>query len=137
MAEAYGNILDPPGFKTVAEVKPGDILASYSPPPLVKGGTLSSGQGLVAAGTVMALNTSTKKYVPYVAAGPNGTGNPTGVLYEPVDTALGDKLGNIIMGGQLKRDKLIGLDAGAITALNGRVIDRSTEASNVGDIFAF
>lgn len=137
MAEAYGNILDPPGFKTVTEVKPGDILASYSPPPLIKSGTFGSGQGLLVAGLVVARNTVTKKYVPYVSAGANGAGTPIGVLLQGVDTSLGDKLGNIIMGGQVKIEKLTGLDAGAVTALNAREITRAGVAGTAGNYLAF
>jgi len=144
MVDATGNILEVPGTSQVAEVKPGDVLASYSPPPLIKGGTVKAGQGLIAAGTLMALEVSSKKYVKYVGG---GTADPAvGVLYEAVDTGSGgappagtnkDRLGNIIMRGTVKLDKLTGYDAGARDDLNGRVINRSTEAGDAGDYLAF
>jgi hypothetical protein len=139
MAEAYGNTLVPPGTSQVAEVKPGDVLASYSPPPLIKGGTIKGGAGLLAAGTVMGLEAATKKYIAYTDT---GAGDPAvGVLMEAVDTGAaspaGDKLGNIIMRGTVKMDKLTGYDAAALADLNGRVINRSTEGSNAGDYIAF
>jgi hypothetical protein len=125
MADAYGNPLDPPGTSQVAEVKPGDILASYARF-TQKGVTLKGGQGVLAAGTVLGRETATKKYLAYDDANsPAGIGVAKGVLRENVDTgpsgAPKDKLGNIIMSGIVKYSKLVGYDANAGTDLNGRV----------------
>ena len=119
MAEAWGNILDPPGFKVVAEVKPGDILYALGHGIIKKGVTLLSGQGVIAAGTVIARQTASKKYVVYNNAGSGGAEVADGILAEAVDTASGDKLGNVYFGGAFKLDKLTGLDSNAIADLNG------------------
>jgi len=124
MAEAFGNILDPPGTGQVAEVKPGDILASYARF-TQKGVTIKGGQGLLAAGTVLGRETSTKKYLAYNDSNsPAGIGVARGVLRENVETGTGgtakDKLGNIIMSGIVKYSKLVGIDANGIADLNAR-----------------
>jgi hypothetical protein len=118
---AYGNVLETPGHSQVAEVKPGDILAAYGAGILKKGVTVKTGQGVLAAGTVLGRETATKKYLAYDNANsPAGIGVARGVLMESVDTSDGDKLVNIIYGGTLKLSKLTGLDSNAITDLNGR-----------------
>lgn len=125
MPEAYGDVLYTPGTTTTAEVKPGDILAAMGAGILKKGVTIKGGQGLLAAGTVLGRETATKKYLAYNNAdSPAGIGVARGVLFEGVNTGsaspAGDMLGNIIYGGTLKLSKLTGLDANAITDLNGR-----------------
>lgn len=82
-----------------------------------KGVTLAAGQGILPAGTVLALNTSTKRYVVYANGGSNGTGTPVGILRRAVDTSSGEQQGNIVIQGILKLSLVSGADSGAITAL--------------------
>jgi hypothetical protein len=121
--DQFGDVLVPPGISSVAEVKPGDIWASKTGSEYVKGRTIKKvGAGaVIAAGTVMARETATKKYVVYADGGSGGAEVAKGVLLESVDTSTGEKLGNIVFGKAiLKLSKLTGLDAAAITDLNGR-----------------
>jgi hypothetical protein len=124
MAEAWGNVLDPPQTGVVAEVKPGDILAAMGHGIIKKGVTIKGGQGLLVAGQAIARETATKKYVKYATGGSGGADVCKGFLMEAVETGTGgtskDKLANIVEGGTLKRSKLTDLDAAAITDLNGR-----------------
>lgn len=122
MADAYGNVMTgPSGITQVAEVKPVEIL--FSTTRLIqKGVTMEPNRGVVVGGTVLARLTASGRYVPYApGAATDGSATAVGVLRQSVDTdgAL-PKQGNIVLGGVLKADALIGLDAGAVTALNGR-----------------
>lgn len=125
MAEHEGNVLRPPGITPGQSYQPKEILASYARF-TQKGVTLLGGQGVLEAGTVLGRVTATKKYKPYASGNSDGTETPLGVLRESVDTGTSaggnaeDKLGNIVISGILKNSLLIGLDAGAVTALNGR-----------------
>lgn len=120
MADAWGNILEPPHEGALSEVKPGDIIAAMGAGILEKGVTIEAGQGLIAAGTVLGYKTATKKYVVYATGNTDGSGTARGILREAVDATSVDKLGNLIMGGTLKLSNLTGLDNDAITDLNGR-----------------
>jgi len=116
MADAEGNVLHVPGTSAKATYQPKEILASYARY-TQKGVTLAQGQGLLAAGTVLYRNSSTKKYT----ATASGNGAAKGVLRRDVDTTDEDKLANIVMSGILKNSLLVGLVSQAITDLNGRV----------------
>ena len=131
MAAAVGN-LPVPSTGAVTEYKPKEIMASYSPPPFIKGRTIKKvgGGGAIAAGTVLARETATKKWIAYNNGGGGGAEVAKGVLLEDVDTTAGDVLGNIVFEGQLKYSLLVGLDANGIADLNGRV---DTDA----DLFIF
>lgn len=120
MADREGNILRPPGTGQTAEVKPTEILASYARL-YQKGRTFKAGNGVIEAGTVVARETATKKYVPYNDAGAGGAEVAKGVLRMAIDTTDEDKLGDVVFGGILKNSKMIGLDAAAVTDLNGRI----------------
>lgn len=130
MAEGHGDVLYVPKTGAVAEVKPGDVLASYSPPPFIKGGTIKGGQGLIAAGTVMAYETATKKYVKYNNGGSGGAEIAKCVIRDAVQTGTGgapptgtdeDKLADLIFVGILKSANLVGWDANAVADLEARV----------------
>lgn len=138
MPDAFGTI-PVPGTTVKALVKPGDILASYSPPPLIKGGVIASGQtstgattGIVSAGQVLDYNTGTKKYI-ITAAGTAAVG----ILLQDVDTSGGDALGNVILSGTVKKMKIIGFGGtpGTITGLSARTIVRSV--GNADDYVKF
>ena len=114
MPDAFGTI-PAPGSTVVAEARPDTILASYSPPPLIKGGTIKANQtstgaatGIVAAGQALDYEVATKKYVLTVA----GTA-AVGVLLQAVDTSKGDALGNVVFSGTLKAKKVRGFGATA------------------------
>ncbi len=124
---AFGNIA-PPSYSQKAEVKPGDILASYSPPPLIKGVTIvknttagPNGDGKIPAGTLLGRITASKKYGEYADAAGDGRGVARGVLLQSVDISQSDQLGNIVYRGTLKYSKLRGRDTAADTDLNARI----------------
>lgn len=80
------------------------------------------------AGTVLARNTTSGFYQPYVASGPSGTGTAACVLFaDAIFLSTGEnRLAQGIFGGGLYQTQLIGLDAGAITNLGAKsVIDAS------------
>jgi hypothetical protein len=108
-----------PSRDTTAALFQKEILYAYSPPPLKKGCTLRPGSGLIAAGTVLERHTASKQLQPRT-----GTNTCVGILYQSADTGgVGSTApvgGNIIQSGVLKLDQLVGLDATAITDLNGR-----------------
>jgi hypothetical protein len=121
MAENTGNVIKVPSNSSVAEVKPGEIIASYARF-TQKGVTLKGGQGTLVAGTVLGKETATKKYLAYNDGNsPAGIGVARGVLRQTVDTTDGDVLGNLVVSGILKNDQIIGEDANAIADLNARV----------------
>jgi Bacteriophage lambda head decoration protein D len=131
MPDAYGNVVKVPGTSGTSEVKPAEILYSYAKF-TQKGVTLAGGQGLLAGGTVLGRVTATKKYVAYTDGATGGAGSDTarGVLRQPVDTSKGDVPGNIVISGILKRSKLVGLTAAAVTDLDAR-------EDTVNDILSF
>lgn len=80
--------------------------------------------GYIPSGVLLALNTSTQKLVPYVAAGANGTGTPLGFLYNdtavPADLTRSPAVATlgafcVVLTAKLPSGN--GLDAGAKTAL--------------------
>ncbi len=91
-----------------------------------KGVTLGSGQGVLAAGTVLGMRTSDKKYYAYDNAKGDGTQVARGVLRRPVDTgntvsAANDQVSNIVIAGILKWGLVVGADAAALTDLGATV----------------
>jgi hypothetical protein len=121
MAEGFGDVLVTPGLTSVAEVKPGDVIAAMGQGILVKGVTLLADQGTLAAGTVLGQITASEKYVAYDDDGTDdGRRVARGVLLETVNTTGSDKLGNIIYGGVLKNSALVGIDANGVADLNAR-----------------
>jgi hypothetical protein len=92
-----------------------------------KGVTLGSGQGVLAAGTVLAQKTADKKYYAYNNANGDGTQVARGVLRRPCDTgvtvsAANDQVSNIVIAGILKWNMVVGADAAALTDL-GMTVD--------------
>lgn len=91
-----------------------------------KGVTIASGQGVLAAGTVLGMKTSDKKYYAYSNAASNGVETARGVLRRAVDTgvtvsAANDQVSNIVIAGILKLSKVVGSDAAALTDLGATV----------------
>jgi hypothetical protein len=118
MAENTGNVIHVPSQSSVAEVKPGEIIASYARF-TQKGITLEAGQ-VLAAGTVMGKVTASKKYAAYNNSNSDGTEVARGVLRQDVDTSDGERQGNLVVSGILKLDQITGSDANALTDLNAR-----------------
>jgi hypothetical protein len=85
-----------------------------------KGVTLAANQGIIPAGTVLAQNTTTKRYHVYTNGGSTGLGTPVGILRRAVNTNTGEQQGNIVITGALKLALVSGADSNAITALNAR-----------------
>lgn len=73
-------------------------------------------------GTIVALNSSTSKWVVYVSGGSNDTATPRGVLtYDLVSTAATDYAARILVSGVVNQNRLIvdadGTPGGSVTAL--------------------
>ncbi len=122
---AFGNVV-PPTFSQKAEVKPGDILASYDRL-IQKGVTFvkntaagPAADGVIPAGQLVGRITASKKYGEYSEAAGDGRNVARGVLRQSIDVSKSDVLGNVVYGGVLKYSKLRGHDAGALTDLNAR-----------------
>lgn len=91
-----------------------------------KGVTVGSGQGVLAAGTVIGQKTSDKKYYAYDNAKSDGTQVARGVLRRAVDTGttvsvVNDQVSNIVIAGILKLNMVVGADAAALTDLGATV----------------
>jgi Bacteriophage lambda head decoration protein D len=74
------------------------------------------------AGTVLGQVTSSGQFKPYVSSATDGSQVAVGILseYADVDTAGNGGEIAVIVGGALYKDRLIGLDSTAITALAAR-----------------
>lgn len=116
MADREGNVLRPPGMGEVAEVKGDEILGSYARF-TQKGLTLKADSGVLEAGTVLKMSSTSKKYDGATAAnvGAAGTGTVVGVLRKGVDTTGADKLANYVPSGVIKASKLKWADGTPLT----------------------
>lgn len=129
--EQLGNEIPVPGFSEGGYLDDYEIMASMKGGFTQVGVTLASGQGILPAGTVIAQVTSTGKFVVYDDDGTDdGRRVARGVLRKRVDTTDGDVHGNMVIAGIVYNSKLSGMDANAITDLNGR-------ADTVTDRFRF
>jgi hypothetical protein len=130
--QGFGNLVPAPQLSYIDEITPIEIL--FSTVGLQqKGMTIKAGQGKILAGTAMARETATKKWVKYNDAGSGGFEICRGFLRDTVDTgSTGDPeyLGNIVNAGMLRNSKLVGVDAAAIADLNAR-------QDTVQDLFQF
>jgi hypothetical protein len=121
MATQYEKLPVPGFFSPTGDYTDPEIL--YSTAGFTqKGVTVGSGQGVLAAGTVIGQKTSDKKYYAYNNAHADGTEVARGVLRRAVDTgttvsAANDQVSNIVIQGILKYQMLVGLDNGALTDL--------------------
>ena len=118
------NEIKLPGITETAQQNDNEIFYAMKPAPLIKGGTVAKiGAGLIIqSGQVMsrltAVGVNQGKLEPYTGAGGQVA---VCVLQLGVSTVAADQLGSVVFGGVLKLNKLIGLDAAAITALGGTV----------------
>lgn len=129
-----GNVLAAPAINLVPAfgagwqanfTKDDELLYSTNGGFTQKGVTLAPGQGILPLGTLLARSTVDKLWYAYQTGGANGLGAPHGVLRQSVDTGAAGTtrrlLGNIVIAGILKNDKVSGADAAAVTALGARV----------------
>lgn len=74
------------------------------------------------AGTVLGIVTATGRLKVYASGSSDGSQNPVGVLEMTVTVSSDGSDGEVayIIKGTLYKDRLIGMDAGAITALGAR-----------------
>ncbi len=124
MATAYER-LPVPGFTSPT--------STYTDPEILystagftqKGVTLAPGQGVLAAGTLLAQKTSDKLYYAYNNSGTGGLDTARGVLRRPADTGTSNtgpaQQGNLVIQGILKLNQLVGVDAAALTDLGATV----------------
>lgn len=124
MTTVYENIPAPGFTSPTKEYTDPEILYSYARF-TQKGVTLAAGQGILPAGCVVGRKTADKKWYVYDNGASDGTQVARGVLRRAVDTGSEgdpDQLGNIVISGILKLDKLSGADSAALTDL-GAVTD--------------
>ncbi len=99
---------------------PGKILiADDNYGPVRKTLTIAAGADLV-SGTIMGRITASGKLTAYAAGNADGSENPVAVLMEDAAAAAGDAEAVTGFAGVYKKDNVIGLDAAAETALEGR-----------------
>lgn len=115
MAEQIEN-LPVPGY-TQGEVVPQDDVLYSTHRFTQKGVTVKAGEGVLPAGTVLARQTSTKKYVKYASGGSDGANVAVGILRKAIDVTDEDKFGNIVISGILKRTVVSSANTGGISAV--------------------
>ena len=116
-------------LENLSNIGVGDVVVTGGPGPgtpytVTFGGALAdtnvaqmtaSGASLT-GGTTPAVNVTTA-----TAGGTAATNKAVGILRNSVDVGAAGALADVVLGGIVKRDKIIGLDAQAISDLNGRV----------------
>lgn len=115
MASREGNVILAPGFSRGTEVKPKEILYSYSR--LLQKGVTLMDQGVYEAGTALAYDSGSKKYRKATTAA-----ETVGFLRIATDSSGHPKLANIVLGGVVRTSAIILngaalADAAAATAL--------------------
>jgi len=140
VADREGNVLKVPSTSQKAEVKGQEILASYARF-TQKGVTLAGSQGVLEAGTLLARNSSTKKYVKYDNDGANDTDVCRGVLRNAVDTGSTDILANIVVSGIVKA-ALVATNNSFASGVSdadylAAVVDLNGRLDTVSDMFIF
>lgn len=121
--EYLGNAVPAPGITDGPTLTDTEILYStqgYTQ----KGVTIKPGVGVLPAGCVLGQVTATKLWTVYDDNASDGTEVARGFLRQAVDagtSATGARVtGNIVVRGIVKYSQLSGLDANAVTDLNGR-----------------
>ncbi|MDF2568629.1 MAG: Bacteriophage lambda head decoration protein [Sporomusa sp.] len=111
-----------PGQSDVATYQPIEIRAitGYE---LSLAATLAPTTAELAAGTVLGQITASKLYVPYKKTATDGSEVAKLILAETVLASTAPQNVTTYAKGVFYTNKLIGLDADGITALNARVID--------------
>lgn len=122
MVDQIGNEIPAPGVYRGKTVPNDEILYSYTGRFTQKGVTLKPGQGVLHAGTVLARDNASKKYVKYSSGGSGGHNVAVGILRKTVDTGTDVNapayLGNIVISGILRLDKVSSANGGVSAVTN-------------------
>lgn len=96
-----------------------------------------AGAATYPAGLLVALNTSTKKLVPYVAAGVNGTDRPVTVLtYEITAAGAGDIALRMLQAGTVRADYLYTAAAPGTLGITDQVLLGNLQDNNIATVFS-
>lgn len=120
-----------PGYGSTLSNDPTAILAS-SHGYVVMNVTVKAGEGEVAKGTVLGIETASGKYVKYDDAASDGSEVAKAIIADKVDATSNDQLVAVYIKGVFHKSKLTGYDANALTDLNGRVV--GVEGGSATDI---
>ena len=118
-----------PGYCTASTNDPTAILASAHGW-IVINVTILSGEGEIAKGTVLGIDTTSGKYAKYTDGQSDGTEVAKAIAADEVDATSGDKLVAAYIRGAFVVSKLTGYDAAALTDLNGRLIGKVGGGTN-------
>jgi hypothetical protein len=116
---------------TITNIDNGDI---FFPGAEFDDGLLTfAAEGTVLAGTILAVDSSTLKYVPFVKGGTtNGNGIPKAVIsYDVTATAAGDEAVRPGISGKVREDKLIIAADGDGSNVDKAVLDQLRDYSIV------
>jgi len=110
-----------PGYGSTISNDPTAILAS-SHGYIVINVTIKSGEGELAKGTVLGIETASGKYVAYDDGASDGSQVAQAILADTVDATSSDQLVAAYIRGLFVLARLTGYDAAALTDLKGRRI---------------
>ena len=110
-----------PGYGSTLSNDPTAILASAHGW-IVLNITIKAGEGVVAKGTVLGIETATGKYVAYDDAASDGSQVAQAIIADEVDATTYDQLVAAYVRGLFVLSKLTGYDAAALVDLKGRRI---------------
>ena len=118
-----------PGYGTTLTNDPTAILASgYGW--IVINVTIKAGEGELAKGTVLGIETASAKYVAYDDTAIDGSAVAKAIIADEVDATTYDQLVAAYIRGAFVESKLTGYDAAALVDLNGRLIGVEGGGSN-------
>lgn len=118
-----------PGYGSTVTNTPTAILAS-SYGYIVINVTIKSGEGEVAKGTILGIETSSEKYVKYVNGGSGGEEVAKAIIADEVDATSGDQLVAAYIRGAFVVSKLTGVGASTVGDLNARLIGKVGGGTN-------
>lgn len=117
-----------PGYGSTLSNDPTAILASAHGY-IIQNVTIKSGEGVLAKGTVLGIETASEKYVAYDDGAADGSQVAKAILADKVDATSDDQLVAVYIRGAFLVSKLTGYDANALTDLNGRRIGKEGGAT--------
>lgn len=82
-------------------------------------------------GTVMAYNTNTNKWTPFVNGGSNGVGTAKAILAERLEISDADVMSTVVFQGAFVKTALVGYDANAVTSFGAKVEEIVTPRGTV------
>ncbi len=86
--------------------------------------TIKSGEGILAKGTVLGIETASAKYVAYDDGAADGSEVAAAIIADEVDATSGDQLVAAYIRGAFVKSRLTGYDAAALVDLNGRLVGK-------------